>query len=197
MLLQGSIPVFPVSHFQVYYFPTTCSISGLLLNQQQPEKSQDKILPTLFTHEKHCKAQHSKFPNSNVLSNTNSSYLLVFVVACPHCHSGWAAKATEFNVTHSSLHLTKWELWSTLILPGSLVLRYGGTAREEKSQKQSNPHFGKSLRSYLRTLLSWPVFANRFISILFPCHINRCINYQSNTCYKVLPTRNQICSCAA
>lgn len=194
MLLQGSIPVFPVSHFQVCYFLTTCSICGLLLNQQQPEESQDKILPTLFPYQQRCKAQHC---NSKVLSNMNSSYLLGIVVACPRCHSGWAAKSTEFKSHFASLHLTKWELWCTLILPGSLMPWYGGSAREEKSQEQSNPHFGKSLQSYLRTVLSWPVFANQLISILFPRHMNRYVNYQSNTCYKALPTRNQISSCAA
>lgn len=41
------------------------------------------------------------------------------MVVSPLCHNGWAAKSTERKVTHSSLHLTKWELWFMLILPGS------------------------------------------------------------------------------
>lgn len=36
---------------------------------------------------------------------------------------------------------------------------YGGTARGAKSQAQINPLVGKSLQSYLKTVLSWPVFS--------------------------------------
>lgn len=100
---------------------------------------------------------------------------------------------------HSSLRLTKWKLWSSLTLPSSLMPQSMVVQQEERNPRHKlirllASHFkATSKQFWAGQCFQSDLFYHA--RSLFPRHINRYVNYQSNTCYKALPVSHQTSSC--